>query len=37
MLATNAQQAKKPTDTTKQEFYRLIGEGYKAMEDGRMI
>ena len=35
MLATNAQQVIEPTDTTKLEFYRLIGEGYKAMQDGR--
>ncbi len=35
MLAANVQQVTKPTDTTKLEFYRLIGEGYKAMQDGR--
>ena len=35
MLATNAQQVIEPIDTTKLEFYRLIGEGYKAMQDGR--
>lgn len=35
MLATNAQQVIEPTDTTKLEFYRLIGEVYKAMQDGR--
>ena len=35
MLATNAQQVIEPIDTTKLEFYRLIGEGYKAMKDGR--
>lgn len=35
MLATNAQHVIEPTDTTKLEFYRLIGEGYKAMQDGR--
>ena len=35
MLATNSQQVIEPTDTTKLEFYRLIGEGYKAMQDGR--
>ena len=23
------------TDTERLEFYRLIGEGYKAMQDGR--
>lgn len=36
MFATNAQQVIKPTDTEKLEFYRLIGEGYKAMQDGRV-
>lgn len=35
MLATNTQQDIEPTDTAKLEFYRLIGEGYKAMQDGR--
>ena len=35
MLAANAQQVVEPPDTTKLEFYRLIGEGYKAMQDGR--
>lgn len=35
MLATNTQQVMEPADTTKLEFYRLIGEGYKAMQDGR--
>ena len=35
MLATNAQQVIEQTDNTKLEFYRLIGEGYKAMQDGR--
>lgn len=35
MLATNTQQVIEPTDTAKLEFYRLIGEGYKAMQDGR--
>ena len=35
MLAVNAQQVIEPTDTTNLEFYRLIGEGYKAMQDGR--
>ena len=37
MLATNTQQVIEPTDTAKLEFYRLIGEGYKAMQDGRII
>ena len=35
MLVANAQQVIEATDTTKLEFYRLIGEGYKAMQDGR--
>lgn len=35
MLATNVQKVIEPTDTAKLEFYRLIGEGYKAMQDGR--
>ena len=35
MIATNAQHVIETTDTTKPEFYRLIGEGYKAMQDGR--
>ena len=35
MLATNTQQVIEPTDPAKLEFYRLIGEGYKAMQDGR--
>lgn len=35
MLVTNAQQVIEPTDAAKLEFYRLIGEGYKAMQEGR--
>jgi hypothetical protein len=35
MSATNVQKVIEPTDTAKLEFYRLIGEGYKAMQDGR--
>jgi hypothetical protein len=35
MLASNVQGAIEPTDTAKLEFYRLIGEGYKAMQDDR--
>jgi hypothetical protein len=35
MLATNAQKVIDPMDIAKLEFYRLIGEGYKAMQDGR--
>ena len=37
MLAANPQHIVEPTDTAKLEFYRLIGEGYKAMQDGRII
>ena len=37
MLTTNAQQTIEPTDSAKLEFYRLIGEGYKAMQDGRVV
>lgn len=37
MLTTNTQQAIEPTDTAKLELYRLIGEGYKAMQDGRIV
>ena len=36
MMAANAQQVSEPTDKSKLEFYRLIGEGYKAMQDGRV-
>ena len=35
MLAARTQQVIEPTDITKLEFYRLIGEGYKAMQEGR--
>ena len=35
MVATNVQQVVEPNDTAKLEFYRLIEEGYKAMQDGR--
>lgn len=34
MLATKPQIAN-TSDTAKLELYRLIGEGYKAMQDGR--
>lgn len=37
MLVTNTQKVVGITDTAKLEFYRLIGEGYKAMEDGIRI
>ncbi|MDE5804095.1 MAG: hypothetical protein K2I22_14405 [Lachnospiraceae bacterium] len=35
MLAIKAQLAKETSDIAKLELYRLIGEGYKAMQDGR--
>lgn len=35
MLATKTQNVVVPTDSVKLELYRLIGEGYKAMQDGR--
>lgn len=35
MLAAKAQNNAEVNDTAKLEFYRLIGEGYKAMQDGR--
>ena len=35
MIATTAQKKVESTDTERLEFYRLIGEGYKAMQDGR--
>ena len=35
MLAAKAQNTAEVDDTAKLEFYRLIGEGYKAMQDGR--
>ncbi len=35
MLATNSQNVLDSTDTSKLEFYRLIGEGYKAMQEDR--
>ena len=35
MLAAKAQNIAEVTATAKLEFYRLIGEGYKAMQDGR--
>lgn len=37
MSTTNAQQAIEPTDAAKLERYHLIGEGYKAMQDGRIV
>ncbi len=35
MIATKSQTATETLDTAKLELYRLIGEGYKAMQDGR--
>lgn len=35
MLATKPQAVTETLDVTKLELYRLIGEGYKAMQDGR--
>ena len=35
MAMSNIQQVTEPTENAKLEFYRLIGEGYKAMQDGR--
>ena len=37
MLATNPQHIVEQNETAKLEFYRLIGEGYKTMQDGRII
>lgn len=36
MLAEKAQNTAEMIDVVKSEFYRLIGEGYKAMNDGRI-
>lgn len=35
MLAVKPQIAVEPSDSAKLELYRLIGEGYKAMQEGR--
>ncbi|MCM1127286.1 MAG: hypothetical protein NC429_12540 [Lachnospiraceae bacterium] len=35
MLAVKMQKAVDTTDASKAELYRLIGEGYKAMQDGK--
>lgn len=35
MLATKSQVVVETSDTAKLELYRLIGEGYKAMQEGR--
>lgn len=35
MLATKQQTVIETSDVAKLELYRLIGEGYKAMQEGR--
>lgn len=35
MFATNTKTVVETADAAKLEFYRLIGEGYKAMQEGR--
>lgn len=35
MLSTKPQTVAETSDTARLELYRLIGEGYKAMQDGR--
>lgn len=35
MLATKFQMENEKQDESKLELYRLIGEGYKAMQEGR--
>jgi len=35
MLAAKPQAAAETSDTAKLELYRLLGEGYKAMQEGR--
>ena len=35
IISTNSQTIVEKNDIEKLEFYRLIGEGYKAMQDGR--
>ena len=37
MLAAKPQITAETSDTAKLELYRLIGEGYKAMQEGRTI
>lgn len=36
MLTANTQNSLKTETASKQRFYRIIGEGYKAMNDGRV-
>ena len=35
MIAANSRRTVETSDTAKLELYRLIGEGYKAMQEGR--
>lgn len=35
MLMMNVQKTIEKTDSSKAEFYKLIGEGYQAMQEGR--
>lgn len=35
MLTTNANQVVDVTDNAKLEFYKLIGEGFQAIQEGR--
>ncbi len=35
MLVTKSQAVAETSDTAKLELYRLVGEGYKAMQEGR--
>ena len=37
MLATKPQITTETSDSAKLELYRLIGEGYKAMQEGRTL
>ena len=36
MFVTEAQKEVRSSDASKLELYRLIGEGYKAIQDGRV-
>lgn len=35
MFITKTKNTTKATEDVKREFYKLIGEGYKAMQEGR--
>ena len=35
MLIANAQKAIEQSDESKMELYKLLGEGYQAMQEGR--